>query len=69
MYDFDPLTECWCDGGGSIRHVPSLKCTMHHPHLEVEYEKQRIAYEVQKAVREAFPKPTIQNREAVDDNF
>lgn len=67
-YGFDPLVDCYCDGGGSIHHAPSMKCTVWHKQFEAEYEKQRVEYEAAKAIREAFPKPTIQNHK-VNDNF
>ena len=29
------MTICMCDGGGSIGHAPSLRCTVVHAHLRV----------------------------------
>ncbi len=54
---------CMCDGGGSIFHEPSLKCTVWHPQFEAEYERMRQEYEARKA---AFPKPTL-GRKVKDD--
>ena len=57
------MGDCYCDGGGSIRHEPSLKCTVWHKGFEPEYEKQRIEWER----RKNEPRAPLPPKELKDD--